>query len=440
MRFGFDEKFFRTIFDNVYNGIYVVDGEGRTLLVNKTYEKMSGFANEELVGKTLYDLVHHYKYFSGAASLLVLERKKPATITYKTKTGKNLLVKGRPILNDNNEIELIINTIWDLTVIKYNDVLDKDTARDSYLKEEGFIATSEKMTEVIDTVLKLSNTSTTILLTGETGVGKSVVAELVHRTSNRKNNKFLKVNCGAIPEGLIESELFGYEPGAFTGADKKGKLGIFESADKGTVFLDEISELPFSAQSKLLLFLQDKEFFKIGGRKSIKTDTRIIAATNKNLWELVKNGKFREDLYYRLNVIPINVPALRERTEDIPVLAKYFLNKFNQHYHAYKYFSEELLEAFQSFDWPGNVRELENVIERLILLSPNQELTTEDFYRIQKKRKIVPEKSLQNMLDKFEYEILVQAKKEHVTTRNIAKSLGISQPKVVRLLKKHSLN
>lgn len=137
---------------------------------------------------------------------------------------------------------------------------------------------------------------------------------------------------------------------------------------------------------------------------------------------------------------PINVPALRERTEDIPVLAKYFLNKFNQHYHAYKYFSKELLETFQSFNWPGNVRELENVIERLILLAPNQELTTEDFYRIQQKRKIVPKKSLQNMLDKFEYEILVQAKKEHVTTRKIAKSLGISQPKVVRLLKKHSLN
>lgn len=238
---------------------------------------------------------------------------------------------------------------------------------------EGLIAKSEAMQKIIDMVNRIANSKANILLTGESGVGKDVVANYIHKRSNRAGNSFVVINCGAIPENLIESELFGHEKGSYTGADRMSK-GKFELADKGTIFLDEIGELPLHAQVKFLRVLQEKQIYRIGSEKSISVDVRIIAATNKNLSEEVEKGNFREDLYYRLNVVNLEIPPLRDRRDDISVLAEYFLIEFSNEYNKkIKYFEVEALNYLMDYDWKGNVRELKNVIERSVLVANDEE-------------------------------------------------------------------
>ncbi|MBC7196070.1 MAG: sigma 54-interacting transcriptional regulator [Deferribacterales bacterium] len=429
----------KLIFNNVYNGIYLVDSQGKTLWVNKAFEEMSGFSLNELEGKTLYDLVNVYKYFSGSASILVLENKKPATVTYRTSKGKNFLVKGKPIFDDNGNLKYVVNTIWDLTVINYTDVVDKDTLREFKLQESDIITTSSSMNSVIDMAMKVAPTDANILITGESGVGKSLLAGLIHKMSDRKNGKFLKINCASIPETLLESELFGYESGAFTGANTRGKMGLVEAAEGGTIFLDEISELSLNVQAKVLTLIQEKEFVKVGGTKSIKSNVRIIAATNKNLYTLVNEGRFREDLYYRLNVIPINIPPLRERLDDIPILCEYFLKKFNEKYNSYKYISDSVIEYFKTYNWRGNVRELENTIERLVVTTKSNNITLSDLNQLFDEDFSGNKLNFDEQIALFEKNILLKAKKKFGSTRQIAKHLNLSQTKVVRLLKKHKI-
>lgn len=430
-----DKKLLELIFDNLYNGIYIVDGRGVTIGVNKTFEEMSGFTNKELAGRSLYDLVGKDNYFSGSASLLVLERKCPVTATYSTSTNRKLLVKGRPIFDALGNIEYIINTIWDLTVVQYSQPIDDDTARNQLLSEDELITCSEKMVAIIDLALRVAATDSTILLTGESGVGKSLLAKTIHRSSERKNKPLMQINCAAIPEALIESELFGYEAGSFTGADSKGKAGLFEIAQGGTVFLDEISELPLHLQSKLLGAIQDKEFYRVGGRQVQRVDMRLIAASNKDLAVLVSEGKFREDLYYRLNVVPISLPPLRERREDIPTLIQHFTDKYNRKYNSYKKFSESLINQLVSMPWKGNIRELENAVERSIVTTPGNYISREKV-QIPGMEKIIPSGvGLKAMLAEKEQEILMQAQEQYQTTRRIAAALGISQASVARKLK-----
>jgi PAS domain S-box-containing protein len=429
-----DKELLEIVFDNLYNGIYLVDGQGVTIAVNRTFEEMSGFTNAELAGKSLYDLVGPDNYFTGSASLLVLERKSPVTATYSTKTGRKLLVKGRPIFDARGKIRLIVNTIWDLTVVQYSQKIDADTARSQFLSEEDIITCSERMNEVIDLALQVAITDSTILLSGESGVGKSLLAKLIHRSSERKGKPLIQVNCAAIPESLIESELFGYEAGAFTGADRRGKPGFFELADGGTVFLDEISELPIHIQSKLLWVLQDRSFFKVGGREATTVDVRIIAASNKDLAKLVATGGFREDLYYRLNVVPIPLPPLRERREDIPVLIRYFLGKFNRKHNCYKEFSPALVRQLTGGQWPGNIRELENAVERLVVTSRSDRIEPTRAFGLATDPILHPGQTLKEMVAGYEAEILLKAQQEFGTTRNIAAALGISQATASRKL------
>ena len=242
----------------------------------------------------------------------------------------------------------------------------------------GIIGAGGRMVEIFDTIKRVAPTTTTILITGETGTGKELIARAIHRNSPRKNNPFIKINCAAIPENLMESELFGYEKGAFTGAATK-KQGRFELAHKGTLFLDEVGELPKDMQVKLLQVIQEQEFERVGGLQTIKVDVRLITATNRNLFEDVREGRFREDLYYRLNVIPAHLPALRERREDIPVLVDYFLEKFNRKLdRSVKRVDEQVMSLLVRYRWPGNIRELENLVERMILMAGGDTIVTAD--------------------------------------------------------------
>jgi PAS domain S-box-containing protein len=432
---GLTPELLQIVFDNVYNGIYITDGRGETIAVNRSFEEMSGLKHEDLVGRSLYDLVGKGKTFTGSASLLVIKHKRPVTATYSTSTNRKLLVKGRPVFGQNGEIEYIINTIWDLTVVQYSRQIDADTARTHLLNEEDLVTCSERMMVVIDLALRVAATDSTLLLSGESGVGKSLLARTIHRASRRKQQPLMQINCAAIPETLIEAELFGHEGGAFTGASSKGKAGLLEMAQGGTVFLDEISELPFHLQSKLLSVIQDKEFFRVGGRKIQQVDVRLIAASNKDLRDLVDDGKFREDLYYRLNVVPITLPPLRERREDIPALIEYFTDKYNRKYNCYKKFSANLVEQMVSLPWKGNIRELENVVERSIVTTPADLITGENA-RIHGMEQSLPRGvSLKQILADHEKEILLKARDQYGTTRRIAAALGISQASAARKLK-----
>jgi DNA-binding NtrC family response regulator len=242
----------------------------------------------------------------------------------------------------------------------------------------GIIGAGPGMTEIFQTIQRVAPTTTTVLITGETGTGKELIAHAIHRNSPRKNNPFIKINCAAIPENLMESELFGYEKGAFTGAVTK-KQGRFELAHKGTLFLDEIGELPKDMQVKLLRVIQEQLFERVGGLQTIKVDVRLITATNRNLFQDVRDGLFREDLFYRLNVIPIHLPPLRDRREDIPALTDYFIEKFNRKLERTVAGIDDRVRAlFDRYEWPGNIRELENLVERIILLARSDRITLAD--------------------------------------------------------------
>jgi transcriptional regulator with PAS, ATPase and Fis domain len=315
--------------------------------------------------------------------------------------------------------------------------------------QEGFgdiVANSPSMYNVIQLTRRLSDVDSTVLITGESGVGKGVIAKLVHENGNRKEFPFVKINCGAIPENLIESELFGYESGAFTGSKKDGKKGLFETAEKGTIFLDEISELPLNLQVKLLQVIQERELTRVGGVESIPINVRIISATNKDLLSLVREGKFREDLYYRLNVVPISIPPLRERPEDIIPMIRIFLNQNNKKMKEHKEIDSKAIAILMKYPWPGNVRELQNIIERLMITTKGTTILPENLPSFIVESASIPDpvssaegKSLKDALDHAEREILIKAAEKYKTTRAIAKALGVSQPTVVRKLQKYHL-
>jgi transcriptional regulator with PAS, ATPase and Fis domain len=300
------------------------------------------------------------------------------------------------------------------------------------------------MKQIMEHVTKVSNFSSTVLINGESGVGKEVIAQAIHQLGSRSNQPFLKLNCGAIPENLLESELFGYTKGSFTGADKNGKEGYFQKADKGILFLDEIGEMPPSLQVKLLRVLQEQEVIQIGSTTPIKIDVQIVAATNKKLEKMVEQGTFREDLFYRLNVIPIDVPPLRERPEDIPLLAFHFLQQLNERYHKNYHLSPDALNLLEVYSWPGNIRELQNMIERLAVSADHQTIDADfvsKFLSLGSKlksekpviTKILP---LQEALEYVEEQLILLAMKQYKTTTKAAKALGVSQSSVSRKYQK----
>ncbi|HQP55205.1 MAG TPA: sigma 54-interacting transcriptional regulator, partial [Syntrophorhabdus sp.] len=308
------------------------------------------------------------------------------------------------------------------------------------LKSEDFIYTSEKMGEVVSLITRIAKTDSTCIIEGESGVGKEVVFNLVHQLSSRRNQPLVKVNCAAIPETLLESELFGYEKGAFTGAFQR-KIGKFELANKGTVFLDEIGDLTPLLQAKLLRVIQEKELERLGGLHPVKIDVRLIVATNRNLEEEVKKGSFREDLYYRLNVVKIIVPPLRERKEDIPLLMDFFVKKYATRYKKNIVgFTRESRDQLIKYDYPGNVRELENMIERAIVLARGDHITLEDIPHLSESNIVQAEGGIKETVGVVEKQMIMEAliKADWVQTR-AAGFLGISERMLRYKMKKYAI-
>ncbi|HOA83465.1 MAG TPA: sigma-54 dependent transcriptional regulator [Thermodesulfovibrio thiophilus] len=331
-----------------------------------------------------------------------------------------------------------------MNLIKENLLLRKELY--DKFKIDGIIVKSKKMLQIIDIVKKVTPTNATVLIYGESGTGKELISRAIHYNSPRKNKPFIAINCAAIPDALIESELFGYEPGAFTGANTR-KIGLIEAADQGTLFLDEIAELPITTQSKLLRVLQDKEIRRIGGKDTIKVDVRIIAATNKNLADEVVNNRFREDLYYRLKVVTVELPALRERKEDIPELVNFFIEKYSKEFgKRINGIDEKAMEAILNYSWPGNIRELESVIERAIIICDKDKITINDIQdelKVTKCKNIfdinIPDEGIN--YEELEKELLKKALiKSNFVIAQAARLLGMSYDTFWYRLKKFGLS
>ncbi len=452
-------KELEAILESFYDGIGIIAADGTLLRVNTSYERITGLSREENgVGRNVRELQDDGTV-SQAVALLVLSQRKPITIKQRIKTGKEVLITGSPVFNDNNEIFRVVCNIRDMTELNVlreqieNAQLQNrryaneiQALRSRLLRHEDFVFRSAVMEKIFRLIDRVAGVNSHVLITGESGVGKEIVARFLHEFGPRAKGPFLQINCGAIPESLLESELFGYEEGAFTGARSGGKKGIFELCQGGTLLLDEIGELPMSMQVKLLRVLQQQEVFSLGATKPVKLDVRIVAATNKNLEDMVAQHSFRADLFYRLNVVPIHIPALRERDADIVPLALYFLEVFNGKYKSNKRFEPEVLSALERYPWPGNVRELENLVERLVVVSEDEVLTLKHLpagYTVTEYQPLVIQvnepMSFQDAVEVLEKELLRKVLQIYPTTRQAARLLGVSHPTVIRKMQKYRL-
>lgn len=444
------------IIENSYDGIYITDQDGITLYTNSAIERITGIPKEYYIGKSVDQLIKR-GILNASVTHKVVKLRRTVSVVQDNFAGKETLITGSPVFNAAGEIEQVVTNIRDLSdlnelmheLTKVNELNNQYKQEIEKLRkitsQDGVVFVSDKMKMIYEIAERISDIDATVLILGETGVGKDVLARNIYNRSIRsKKGDFIKINCGAIPADLLESELFGYEGGAFTGANQKGKPGMFELAESGILFLDEVGELPLQLQVKLLRALQEREIQRIGGTKPKKIDVRIIAATNRNLSEMVKSGDFREDLFYRLNVIPITIPPLRERREDILALIDLFLTKANEQYKFSKEIDSRLKEYFYQHDWPGNVRELINIVERLVVLTDNQLLSINDLpeeYQPENRNQpnLNASLTLKEAVERAEKEILTKAAQTYQTTYEIAEALDSSQATIVRKLKKYRL-
>lgn len=369
---------------NSHDGIFVVDSKGKLIVANPSVIDMLGFAYEELVGQYVGDMLKHGVY-SGSPSTEAAKTGKLHTGLVRTRNGNEIMSTSNPVFDEKGNLKYVITNCRPFKLIKEfcethigKEVILSSSDNDEDIEETKFISNSETMRAITEDMLYAAQTKCPILLLGQTGTGKGMLAEYIHKSSQRRNNKFIEINCAAIPENLLEAELFGYEKGAFTGASEGGKLGLLEIADNGTVFLDEIGELPLQMQTKLLKVLDSGYIRRLGGTVDHRVNIRIISATNRDLTKMIADRTFREDLYYRLNVISVKIPQLKERKSEIPVMAEYYIARFNKKYSVDKTISEEALNLLSESDWPGNIRQLRNFIERLVIMSKGQNIIQEE--------------------------------------------------------------
>ncbi|MCW3490360.1 sigma-54 interaction domain-containing protein [Dethiobacter alkaliphilus] len=444
------------IIESSYDGIILSDREGRIFRANQSMERVSGGIKvEDLLGKTALELEKEGIILSQSKIIL---GKDPLTLKQNIRTGVELFITSKPAYDDRGRFLFYVATIRDMTELSrlrqeveetkdqsfryYQELLQ---LRGQILEQDEMVVISRKMKDICERAIRVAQTDTNVLISGPSGSGKEMIAKLIHNSSPRKSGPFVQINCGAIPETLLESELFGYEKGAFTGAGRQGKIGLMEMADLGTILLDEIGDLSPMVQVKLLRAIQEQVIYRVGSTTPIKLNVRIIAATNKNLEKMVEENLFREDLYYRLNVIPIHIPPLRERREAIVPLALHFLKSFNQKHGSDKSLSPEVCACFEEYDWPGNVRELENLIERMVVISDEKVLTPYWLPRnvsgqaprsdMRPKQECTAEISLKQAREDAERDAIDRALSLHGSIRKAAKSLGVDHSTVVRKMK-----
>jgi PAS domain S-box-containing protein/TyrR family helix-turn-helix protein len=452
------------IFKGTSDGLWIQDSHGKIININTVSEMINGIRARDVIGKSIPELVEE-GIFEGVVTPEILRTKRQfSTLSYVKKTGKRVLVTGTPILDEDGNVSLIISNERDLThwnavredlersrkvAEKYKEEFEELSRLESGLHE--IVAESRQMKQILRIGIKLARMgASNILIQGESGTGKGLLAKFIHDNGRRKPNPFIQINCAALPESLLEAELFGYEMGAFTGAREQGKIGLFELAHEGTLFLDEIGDLPLNVQAKLLKYLDDHEILPLGGIQHKKVDCTVIAATNQDLALLTDQKRFRQDLFFRLNTFKIQIPPLRSRTGDVSKMTAYFLEKYNHEYKVRRRITAKAIHRLQAYSYPGNVRELQNIIREAVVLSDNEVL--DDFLadRIGTGQKAglrgggAPTNlpypiRLQDKLRHLEKEILSDAVTRFRSTRKIAQNIGTSQSSVMRKLRKYGL-
>ncbi len=438
-----------------YDGILVTDGDGVIRKVNAATVKLLGLTPPKTASAGADEVAYEHHLGAKVAGKVRQDRK-PCSLSCRI-NGKQVALTGTPVFDEDGAVVRIVTNVRDLSELSAlrQELEEVNRLKEMYFSElsrlKAEVAStsgtfrSAAMQRVYDLALRVAPVDTPVLIHGESGVGKEVLANYLHKNSTRLDGPFVKINCAAIPETLLESELFGYVEGAFTGAKRGGKPGVFEIAHGGTLFMDEIGELPGSIQAKLLRVLQDQEFFKVGGSRPVKFDARLLFATNRNLEDEVKAGRFREDLFYRINVVPLYVPPLRERQQDIAVLTAEFLAKMNEKYKTDKKLSAEVIEAFTNYPWPGNVRELINVLERMVITSRQELIVIEDLPgNFRQAVQAAPLRQglmmpLKDVLEMVEKDVIEQSLRTARSLRQAAKDLGIDPSTLLRKAEKHRI-
>lgn len=446
-----------TVIQASFDEIFITDGEGRVLQVNAACERFYGLSAEELQGRGVKEL-ESQGIFTPSLTREVIRTRERQTVVQATRTGRRLVVTSIPILDAEGNLSRVVSVSRDVTDLNHliAQLAETETLAERYRTELRLlnarlqrdesvpVFASRVMQEVLDLVGRVASVDATVLITGESGVGKGQLARLLHRWSPRVDRPFQTIDCAALPESLIESELFGYEGGTFTGANREGRRGLIESADGGTLFLDEIGELPLGLQTKLLRFLQEKTVTRVGGRHPKVVDVRVIAATNRDLRAMVTQGSFREDLFWRLNVVLIHIPPLRERPEDVPALLEYFLTGAVIKYQRVRTLSQEAMTLLCRYPWPGNVRELENQVVRLVVTTSSTVIQPKDLPSDVVGHTATPPGLPVQVLDlisfpeaqaALERQLLTLAMQRCKSTREMAQLLGVNQSTVVRKLK-----
>lgn len=467
-----------TILDALEDPIHIIDTDGILVFANLAWEKLIGLPRESAVGLYINDAISRGNqgfYFSiekdedsraaqfthfdqklfDSIALTALEKRKRVSMFAYSSSKNRFMLTSIPLYKG-DRLQYVLTWCRDLTNFsQLCDDLQSAIEKNKLISEElefyrkmttsqNMIGKCPQMIALMKTVEYVAGTDATVLITGESGVGKEVLTNEIYQRSGRKGKPFIRVNCASIPESLMESELFGYERGAFTGA-VKSKPEMFELANHGTLLLDEVGELPRALQPKLLRALQEREIIRVGGISTIPVDVRLIAATNQDLEAMVEGGTFRRDLYYRLNLIPLHIPPLRERGDDIPLLAVHFLEKFNAKYGKKKELTDEAMQIMKEYPWPGNIREMENLLERLVIIGEEHWLTAPRLMAILENGdgaalRLDPSgASLKDMVADYEKKLLKEALTRYGTTYKTAQALNTSQPTVARKAKLYGL-
>ncbi|MDX5802652.1 sigma-54 interaction domain-containing protein [Clostridioides difficile] len=472
-----DLEFYQKILEASHDEICVSDDKGIIIYCNKAFEENYGLKKEDILGKNV-SFLEDSGYSTKSPIPIVLKTKTKFSLEQDTQTGKKLIITATPIFDENGHLEFTVENCRDITEL--NNIKNKleDTKkqvkkyksevetlyRTALRIEDTVIMDGIVMRPIINTVNHVSKTDVSVLLLGESGTGKSSLARYIHHNSNRSNGPFITINCATISPQLLESELFGYTSGAFTGASTKGKVGLVELANGGTLFLDEIGDIPQNLQAKFLQLIQDRTFTPVGSLKNKKVDIRIISATNVDLVSKVKEKKFREDLYYRLNVIEIKLPPLRERRDNLVEIIKYYFNRYSSDFNLNKTISKEAMDAIANYRFPGNIRELQNIIQKILLTCTDNHITIDDLPNILTKNihitnngnkthisqinKVIisdskstnyKNKNFDTLIKEYEKNIILDAYEKFGSSYKVAKHLEISQSKANRLIRKYTI-